>query len=191
MTTERTRMDGFSIFLVVACVALSGLVVALAVQNRSLKAQLAHGGGPPPPQLAAGDVVTPFPVVADTGETRTIAFGEGESKTLLLVFSSTCPACKETVPVWRKLLASPPASGVRVVGLQTDRLDGNPASPAEVTAAYPFPVYGYRRPSPDPLAKVPFIPAAIVIDSKGVVVHAWFGVPPEDAVRALQADIGS
>src|SRR5262249_42434398 len=78
--TESGRRDGFSIFLVIACVALSGLVVALAIQNRSLKQQIAHAGGPPPPQLAQGDVVTPFPVVTDTGESKTIGFGEGETK---------------------------------------------------------------------------------------------------------------
>ena len=191
MTKERTGTDRFSIFLVVACVALSGLVVALAVQNRSLKRQLSHGGGTPPPQFAPGDVVSAFPVVSDTGETRTIVFGEGEAKTLLLVFSSTCPACKETMPVWRQLLASPPTNGVRVVGLQTDRLDGNPASPAELAAAFPFPVYGYKRPSPDPLVKVPFIPAAIVIDAKGIVLHAWFGVPGDEALRGLKEALGT
>jgi thiol-disulfide isomerase/thioredoxin len=190
MTNEPGRRDGFSIFLVIACVALSGLVVALAIQNRGLKQQLAHGGGPPPPQFAEGDTVTPFPVVTDGGESKTINFGEGESKTLLLVFSSTCPACKETVPVWRTLLATPPAAGVRIVGLQTDRLDKNPAAPAEVTGAYPFPVYGYRRPSPDPIAKVPFIPAAVMLDPKGVVLHAWFGVPGDDAVAALKHELG-
>ncbi|HEX4824618.1 MAG TPA: hypothetical protein VFV19_09900 [Candidatus Polarisedimenticolaceae bacterium] len=187
---EPRRRDGFSIFLVIACVALSGLVVALAIQNRSLKQQLAHGGGPPPPQLAAGDVVTPFPVVTDTGDTKTIGFGEGESKTVLFVFSSTCPACKEAVPIWRTLLQSPPAAGIRLVGLQTDKLDQNPAAPAEVTAAYPFPVYGYKRPSPDPLAKVPFIPAAVVLDTKGVVQHAWFGVPADDVVADLKHELG-
>ena len=189
MSTEPGRRDSFSIFLVVACVALSGLVVALAVQNRSLKQQLSHAGGPPPPQLATGDVVAPFPVVTDTGESKTIGFGEGESKTVLFVFSSTCPACKQAVPIWKTLLQNPPASGIRLVGLQTDKLDANPAAPAE--AAYPFPVYGYRRPSPDPLAKVPFIPAAVVLDTKGVVQHAWFGVPADDVVADLKHELGS
>ena len=190
-TAESGRRDGFSIFLVIACVALSGLVVALAIQNRSLKQRLSRAGGPPPPQLAEGDVVTPFPVVTDTGESKTIGFGEGETKTVLFVFSSTCPACKQAVPIWRTLLEKPPANGIRLVGLQTDKLDNNPAAPAEVTAVYPFPVYGYRRPSPDPLAKVPFIPCAVVLDAKGVVQHAWFGVPAEDVVADLKHELGS
>jgi peroxiredoxin len=190
MAAERRPVDAYSIFLVVACVALAGLVVALTIQNRSLKQQLAHAGGPPPPQFEAGDTVAPITVVADTGETKTITFGEGESKTLLLVFSSTCPACKETVPVWRDLLASPPPSGVRVVGVQTDRLDKNPAAASELAASFPFPVYGYKRPHTDPLAKVPFIPAAIVVDAKGVVVKAMFGVPDKDAIASLKAELG-
>jgi hypothetical protein len=186
---DRRGVDSYSVFLIVACVALAGLVVALTIQNRSLKAQLAHGGGPPPPQFEVGDTVAPFTVVSDAGETKTIAFGEGETKTVLLVFSSTCPACKDTVPIWRQLMATPPP-GVRVVGVQTDRLDKNPAAPVELAAAFPFAVYGYKRPHPDPLAKVPFIPAAIVVDAKGVVVNAWFGVPGDDAIAGLKSELG-
>jgi hypothetical protein len=71
-----------------------------------------------------------------------------------------------------------------------DRLDPNPAAPAEMAAAFPFPVYGYKRTSPDPLAKVPFIPAAIVLDPKGTVVHAWFGVPNDDVIAGLRKELG-
>lgn len=189
MAGEKRGGDLFTIVLVVACIALAGLVIALALQNRALKRQLVYGGGPPPPVFEAGNSVPSFTVVADTGEQKTIAFGEGETKTILLVFSSSCSACKDTVPIWRTLFASPPATGLRIVGIQTDRLDANPAAPAEVTGAYPFPVYGYKRPSPDPLAKVPFIPAAIVVDPKGVVVKAWFGVPGADAIAELKAEL--
>ena len=188
---DRKGADGYTIFLVVACVALAALVVALAMQNRSLKEKLAHGGGgTPPPQFASGDVIKPFTVVTDAGDNKTIAFGEGESKTILLVFSSTCPACKQAVPIWRQILATPPAAGVRLIGIQTDKLDKNPAAPAEMAASYPFPVYGYKRPSPDPLEKVPFIPAQIVVDTKGVVKKAWFGVPADDVVAELKTEMG-
>lgn len=192
MTAEAGRkVDPFVAFLVVACLALAGLVVALTLQNRSLKEQLAHGHAPELPQFKAGDVVREFTVVADGGERKTIAFGEGETKTVLFVFSSTCPACKETVPQWTKLLReNPAAQGVRVVGVQTDRLDANPAAPSDVTAAYPFPVFGYKRPSDDPLAKVPYIPAAILVDAKGTVLDAWFGVPDEAALAALKKALG-
>ena len=193
--TEDTRkkVDWFTAFLVVACCALAALVIALTVRNRSLTQQLAHmAEASAPPQFKKGDVVTPFPVVADSGASETIAFGGGESKTLLLVFSSTCPACKQTIPEWTDLLrTTPPAQSVRVIGVQTDKLDANAAAPGEVTAAYPFPVYGYKRPNPDPLAKVPFIPAAIVVDTHGVVLDAWFGVPRPDDVAALKRQITS
>jgi peroxiredoxin len=189
--TDR-KLDSYTVFLLVACVALAAIVVALALQNRSLKQQLSHAysnSGSAPPQFKAGDVVESFTVVSDAGESTTVAFGQGETKTILLVFSSTCPACKDTVPTWRELLASPPAGGVRVVGIQTDRLDANPAAPVELAASFPFPVYGYKRPSHDPLAKVPFIPAAIVVDAKGVVVNAWYGVPGDEAVEALKREL--
>jgi len=187
MAGERGRFDSFTAFLVVACLALAGLVIALTIQNRSLKEQLAHAPAMgAPPQFKAGDQVSPFEVVADSGEKSTIGFGQGEAKTVLLVFSAHCPACNETLPIWSRMLATPPAQGVRVIGVQTDRLDENPAAPLQLAASFPFPVYGYKRPKPDPLSKVPFIPAAIVIDAQGVVVDAWFGIPEKDVEQALE-----
>lgn len=172
------RIDPFTAFLVGACVVLAALVVGLTMQNRSLKDKIGElKSGLPADHLKSGDVVGPIPVVEDGGGTKTIGFGEGETKTVLLVFSSHCPACKQTLPIWEQILKSPPAAGVRVVGIQTDRLDPNPNGPALVTASFPFPVYGYKHVSPDPLAKVSAIPAAIVIDTKGVVTQAMFGVP--------------
>ena len=182
MAADARRTDPFTTFLMVACVVLAGLVVALTLQNRSLKERIAHAAGPAPDQFKAGDVVAPFDVVDDGGAKKTIRFGDGERQPVLFVFSSQCPACKQTLPVWKDLFKSPVGAGVRVVGIQTDRLDANPAQPGEVTAAFPFPVYGYKRPEKDPLQKVPFIPAAIIVDTNGVVTSAWFGVP-ESAQR--------
>jgi peroxiredoxin len=188
MTTQKSRIDSFVIFLVVACVALAGLVVALSLQNRSLKQQLAQGGArTAPPEYKPGDVVPALNVVSDDGTSKPIGFGEGESKTLLLVFSAHCPACQQTVPIWRKVFAEPPASGVRIVGIQTDRLDRNPAAPVELGASFPFPVYGYKRTSDDPLSKVPFIPTVLLVDAKGAVVKTWSGVPNEGATAELVA----
>lgn len=189
--TAKRRTDPFTFFLVVACLVLAALVVALTMQNRTLKDQMAHmgAGGPAPAQFKAGDTVDPLNLVADDGSTKTIKFGEGETKTILLVFSSHCPACKQTLPVWNEIMKKPPKDGVRIVGIQTDRLDANPSQPALMEAAFPFPVYGYKRPAHDPLEKVPFIPAAIVVDAKGVVQDALFGVPTSDTRAKLEAEL--
>jgi AhpC/TSA family protein len=186
MTDAGRRTDPFTAFLMVACVVLAGLVVALTLQNRTLKSQMAHAAGPAPDQFKAGDVVTPFEVVDDGGVAKTIRFGDGERKTVLFVFSSQCPACKQTLPKWKEMFKTPAADGVRVVGIQTDRLDANPSQPGLPTAAFPFPVYGYKRPEQDPLRKVPFIPAAIVVDTHGVVTNAWFGVPESSQEEGLK-----
>ena len=188
---EKLRTDPFTVFLVAACLVLAAIVVALTMQNRSLKDQLAHMGpaGPAPAQFKAGDTVAPLEVVADDGSKKEIRFGEGEARTVLLVFSSHCPACKETLPVWSDMMKIQPGEGVRVVGIQTDRLDANPSQPGLVTAAFPFPIYGYKRPEHDPLEKVPFIPAAIVVDAKGVVLDALFGVPSTDDQAKLKGDL--
>jgi peroxiredoxin len=186
MAENARRTEPFTAFLMIACVVLAGLVIALTMQNRSLKTRMAHASGPAPDQFKMGDVISPIVVVDDSGTAKTIKFGEGERRTVLLVFSSHCPACRETLPVWRDMFKAPAASGVRVVGIQTDRLDANPSQPGEMAASYPFPVYGYKRPEKDPLEKVPFIPAAIVVDTNGVVTRAWFGVPETGQKEGLK-----
>ena len=188
MTEETRRTDPFTAFLAVSCLVLAALVVALVMQNRSLKSRLEHASAAEPsaPRFHQGDVVAPIDVVEDGGGTKTIRFGEGEKRTVLLVFSSECPACRETLPVWREILKTPPDPGVRIVGIQTDRLDPNPAKQGVPAAAYPFPVYGYKRPANDPLEKVPFIPAVVVVDLKGVVSTALFGVPSKDDQARLK-----
>ena len=60
------KRDPFQLFLIAACVALCGLVIALAMQNRSLKTRVGQletavaTAGVPADSLAAGDAMPPF-----------------------------------------------------------------------------------------------------------------------------------
>lgn len=180
------RRDPFTLFLVVACTALAVLVVLLALQNRSLKAQLsARASAPPADGLKAGDVVRSFEVVDAVGVKSTVAFPFG-GKTLLLVFSSTCRACEETLPIWDRLIGEGLPNGVRLCGMQTDLASGNAAAPL-ATPALAFPVYGPAVPRGEPMTKFPFIPGAAVLDGGGRVLGAWFGVPTDAQIDELRA----
>jgi peroxiredoxin len=192
MPNEKRSLDWFSLFLVGACLALSVLVLFLARQNRQLKATLAehaHTMTPGAVEFKPGDQVSPITVFADSGEKTNVTFGGGEKKTVLLVFSSTCPACEQTLPVWKKLLADGAAPSIRIVGIQTDRVKATEGSAAVVPQSYPFPVYGYERGKPDPLEKVPYIPCALVVDEQGVVKKAWFGVPTKEQEEELKNEL--
>ena len=182
---NETRRDPMTLVLVVACLVLSGLVVVLAWQNWNMKRQLAsasHAPELPPDALKAGDHLEAFDVVDPAGTPVRIEFGDAAPKTLLLVFSSTCPACKSNMPTWNDLLTQPLPAGWRVVAIQTD--DGAHATPL------PFTVYGRNREHPAPLDRVPFIPATVVVAPTGEVLSSHFGVLSADDRAALEHDLG-
>lgn len=196
-TTAAKRFDPFVAFLVVACLGLAVLTFLLARQNRTLKARLAEESRLATRQadaLKPGDLVKPFAVVDGSGHKSTIGFGEGEAKTILLVFSSTCPACQETIPRWKAILGSGSTGAVRILGVQTDHPDPSKSAAALVLPALPFPVYSEESPGTELMKKVPYIPATVVVDAKGVVAQAWFGVPTseqEEELRQVLATVGS
>jgi thiol-disulfide isomerase/thioredoxin len=183
--------DRFTLFLGVACAALAILTLLLAWQNRSLKAELsAAAGAPPAGGLKVGDTLRAFDVVDAAGNKTPVTF-DGQGETLLLVFSSTCGACRETIPVWNRLLADGAPSKVHVVGIQTDF---ERAADADATLPIPdlrFPVFGSAEPRGETMSKFPAIPAAALIDGKGAVKSVWFGVPSESQVAELRRALAS
>jgi len=180
--------DPFTIFLLAACLALSALVVVLAWQNWTMKRELARGHAPEAPDaLAPGDVVPPFDVVDSAGKVERIAFGDGTPRTLLLVFSTTCPACKVNMPIWNELLARPIPPSMRVVGIQTDA----GAAHAGGDPVLPFSVFTIDRSRGASLEKIPFIPATVVLDAAGTVVAAWFGVLTDEQQAELARQLAA
>ena len=179
--SNETRREPMTLVLVVACLVLSGLVVVLAWQNWSMKRQLSsasHRPDLPAEALRPGDRLEPFEVLDASGAPVRIEFGEASPNTLLLVFSSTCPACERNMPTWNELLTQPLPKDWRVVAIQTD--DGTHATPL------PFTVYGVDRAHPAPLDRVPFVPATVVVAPTGEVLSSWFGILSDDDRAALE-----
>lgn len=181
------RRDGFTTFLSVACFALAVLVVLLAIQNRRLKAELAEAAAHPAMPanaLKAGDRVGPIALVSGrSSDAAAVAFDGASPRTLLFVFSSTCPACRETFPIWNDLVkwASP---DVRVVAIQTDFASGE-APDAVVT----FPIHGFAPGGSELSGKIPYVPTTALIDADGIVADVWFGVPSEAQQAAMRATV--
>jgi len=178
-SARRPGRDPFTLFLVVACIALAALVIVLAWQNRQLKRGLAGPSAPelPADALKAGDRLEPFAVLDEAGGKRLLEFSPDGPKTLLLVFSAHCPACERTLPIWSEFLASTPGASLRAIGIQTDRPGAAPDTSGIVTAALGFPVFSPEAKRPPALEKVPYVPATILLDGHGRVVQVWFGMP--------------
>jgi peroxiredoxin len=183
------RRDPLTTVLLVGCVALAVCVIALAWQNLSLKRRLAS----PPhaddqlPKLVAGDVVLPFDLWTPEGQSVRVAFDGSEERTLLLVFSSTCPACERNMPVWNELLAGERSPGVRVLGIQTDLAAG-----AAPHADGPrCPIYSAGPRAAPPFDRLPYVPATVVLDRAGRVRSAWFGILDATQQAELRRELGT
>ena len=167
------RWDLVSIVLAVACIVLIVFVFLLARQNRACKAQISalamDGVRNDLSALAAGDVIEPFDAVAVSGETTRIAFGTGEPRTLLLVFSSDCPACERTTPAWNRVLGRGDPSSLRILGIRADTPLPEVSEVTEETKD--FLVYTMSA----PLESIPYVPATVLLDAHGTVMNVWYG----------------
>ncbi len=97
------RFSWYATGLHVALVALCLLTVLLARENRSLKDDL-HSVS----MLAAGgpevdDLVPAVPVTDLDGLDSELAYDDSARDSVVLVFTTTCPACRQNLGHWRDL----------------------------------------------------------------------------------------
>ena len=188
------RSGSFSIFLMAACAVLSVLVILLAVQNLRLKKELSEQiAGPAKDALQKGETLALLTLVGEDGESGPLEFGQGEQRTLLLIFSVHCPACEQTFPIWEELVAElHETPGLRIVGIQTDLAGEDESHPSgTLPPAFPFGIFGVDYEASEAMARIPFIPATIVLDTAGVVEEVWFGVPEDDRIDEIHEALES
>ncbi len=177
--------DGFTAFLTLACLALAVLVALLAWQNLRLKRTVAElrRSAAPAGALAPGDRFVPPVLAGADGAERAVDFAASRT-TVLLVFSSRCPACAETLPKWRALVpAYTGRPGLDVLGVEIDA-GANDAS-AIPPGALGFPVYTVVRDGAS-LDKIPYIPAVVLVDAAGTVTWTLYGIPNESAIDEMR-----
>jgi thiol-disulfide isomerase/thioredoxin len=172
----------FTLFLVLACLVLAVLVVLLARENRSLKAELVAASREAPAEaLQPGDRLGSLTLVNEEGATKALDFDGGGDRTLLLVFSPDCPACEATFPVWEFLVeGTPPA--LRVVGLSVGE---------EPPPSLAFPVFTLPDAERESLRRVPLVPATLLVDGSGQVVRAWYGMLETEDEDALLFEVAA
>jgi len=182
---------GSQTILVVACIALSALVVALAWQNRGLKADLAEAARAatqhemPADAVKDGDRLEPLDLLAagSRAPLKLVFDGTG-GRTLLMVFSSTCPACRETLPIWNEI-ASELHGDVRVVAIQSDLAIAGPVAAAR------FPIYGFEGARPKTMDRIPFVPFTAIVAPDGSVSNVAFGMLSAEQGEKLKAALGA
>jgi len=173
------------------CLALAGIELGLVRRNRELRArvteleeQVARAGRAPVRELEG----RPFPAL-ELIDARGARFGLAEladtHATLLFVSSPACGYCDEVRPIWEGAARRLGGAPVRVLELV---LEPDPGGSAEHAA--PFPQLTAGEAEARLLRSLPGLPAALLLDARGVVLRAIYGadqVGLEGAVDELLA----
>lgn len=176
----------FLAFLILACTALSVLVVLLARENRQLKArEAALILNPPgrPPAVKVGDALAPVTLLDKSGTQAQYAFADPGHRTLIFAISGGCPHCATIIPVWNQILRQVASPQVRVVCIQLEAQ--SPDKIEELGAD--FPIHGVIDARSTWLFAIPAVPATILAGPDGVVEHTWFG----ELSDAQQEELGN
>lgn len=168
------RIGWYSVFLHLALVALSIQVVVLS--NRGTLPE-------PIERVAIGDVVEPFAARDLAGGQRTLDPKGGDRDTLLLVFTTSCPACQENIPSWVELWERYQRD-YEIVGVSVDE----PEATVDYVARnlLPFPVVvpddseGFPR-----RYGIPGVPHTLWLSPEGRVREVWGGILGPDQLDEL------
>lgn len=177
----------FTAFLVVALIAACVFIVLLLRQNRGLRAELEAATKSlveerTKGQLAIGSQLSAVTLTDSGGRTRTLAFGP-EKWTLVFLVGGHCPYCEETVPIWQKLVTESQVASHPAIALATIQLDAKAATDLKPLDAPLAPELALERSGW--LAKVPIVPSVLLVDRKGVLRRAWYGLPTTEDQQQL------
>jgi peroxiredoxin len=173
-----------TIVLAIVCAAMAVEIVLLVQKTRRLEARVAQlSATPKPPSIKPGDAFEPFDLQTESGEQVTVGFGEGQPKSLLLVFSMACHACERIFPTWRQLLPDVPP-GVRVLPIRLDADAPDGAANPQLQA----PIYALRN-QQEMRDQLSAVPSTILLDPFGTVDQVWTGQLSERHQTSLREAI--
>lgn len=175
----------FSPSLTLGSVVPIGLVTLLSVQNARLKrevgelhARLEASRADNAPQV--GRPLSPLTLVSPDGSKAPLSFAQGE-RTLRLVFSKNSGYCEQIKPDWRESVGRTASPGMREIAVFTDEPD---AAVWPDAAAFACPVFGVENGPVSDLVRVRIVSATIILDDRGVIRGAWWGVLDTPAKKA-------
>ena len=168
-----------TVVLYLVLFGLAAEVVVLGVQKRKQKEMiddLLAGEDRPAPvltALAVGDRLDPLPELAALdGSRQRLPFGAGQSRRLLLVFNTRCPACAETVASWNRLAGSV-GERAQVVAVTSDPLEEIAEYRRQRNLSYA--TFSLGSADYKEVLQVGFVPQTILVDAVGTVLGIWSG----------------
>lgn len=164
----------FVITLVTAALVLaSAIIVVLALQQRSLKREIAECRTRMR-TLHRGAFVPAVRVPTIEGDTVILGQSPSGAPQLLLVLTTTCPYCKASLPHWQKLAPEAQDLGAQVFAVSLDAAAATDAYRDEHQLDLPFVIL--ERWKDKVLYRAWSVPQTAVLDADGRVVHVTLGV---------------
>lgn len=149
------------------------LVALLAVQNRSLRADLEelryHSVRP-----SAGEFVPSFRGVTLSGDTIRVVTGQPDASQVLVMFTTTCPSSRASIPAWNELADLLAKRGSALIGIVLDSKES--VRERSRTWGLRFPVVEFPDEPTRRMYRGGWVPATIVVDGEGGIVHVRMGL---------------
>jgi hypothetical protein len=186
--TLRPLLPNWATVVITSAVVVGTLatILSLVQQNRELKAYIGSLATSPAADISPGDPVAATLVALDGISHRTDELlPEGG---VVTVFTTTCPYCLETLPVWSQLAATLSSEGIPVIGVSLH--DG------DLTAAYrdehhvDWPLYTLDA-NLGTFAQLRGVPTTILVDASGHVVESWAGALRPNDLPTIQGAVVS
>jgi peroxiredoxin len=159
----------YNLFLHVALIASVLIIGVLAKQNRDLK-----GGAAKTPQetIKEGDYFT----LSDlTPVSNALRIDSVIGKQLIVVFTTRCPFCRETLPLWKSISDSvKKKSNLSVIGICLDSVQMTQTYIDQQKISFPVFVPANRE-SFSNKNKLHTVPQTIIRNSGGLVEKVWRG----------------
>ena len=181
----KNKVDLYFIALHVGLVALCAVVVLLTLENRRMRELLAPQPGGP----VAGQNVDAFLWQSLEGEESTLEFASAEQESLLLVFTTDCPACQKNQDAWRELHQAV-GQDVNVVGISLSDLDATRNYSQAHGLTFPVGVPAEPQDFIQKLA-ISGVPTTIRVGADGRVVESWSGALSERLLSELSKSSSS
>lgn len=185
--TVARKGGAFTILLAVLCAGLSAEVVLLVRKTKDLEQQLVRAMKEAS-AIQPGTAFEPFTVVDEFGASTLIEFGEDQPGTLLLAYNLDCDACDEVFPLWNEVIPVGIANVLRVIPIHLGPQDS--LSEGE-SYALPVPAFSVSPTNLEPFRKITRLPATLLLSNKGLVEHAWTGVPTPDEADMLREAVAT
>ncbi|MDP3980421.1 MAG: TlpA disulfide reductase family protein [Chlamydiota bacterium] len=178
-----SRLYHFSLPVIVIILGIQ--ITIITVQNRRLKDELvtkwSNSAGiqsiklTPPETLKPGTKLAAVTLKDTLGAEVNMLPANANKNTLLLVFSTTCPACKQNKPIWKELVESMDKNEWDIYGLSTT--DDEKTKEFVAQNDLPYQVLGIQKEKElKQELKISRVPTTIVVDKDQKVIASWIGV---------------